>query len=272
MRHAYQTFHQHRQHRRHRQRLHCTSATSNGDFKRGERYTQDQFKQYCTTCSWRIITILAQINAKRDDKFVVDGSNKSYTTRNEDTPEPLSEISSKQTPDTKPVSLSNATSNTGKSSSAGKHHMSFNPFSHHKSRKIRHQLPHQFHKMCHRYHQVVHLMHLLRILSRTHHQLHHHHQVYLVLFHRPHLLRQQYQIPYLQHYQLQNLLKITHLQCQRTYQATTHLRHRLCHQVLHPTTQNQKLHLHPHHQHKLQDQNTNPQARHQEFLLLISTI
>lgn len=81
------------------------------------------------------LPFLAQINAKRDDKFVVDGSNKSYTTRNEDTPEPLSEISSKQTPDTKPVSLSNATSNTGKSSSTGKHHMSFNPFSHHKKQE-----------------------------------------------------------------------------------------------------------------------------------------
>ena len=180
------------------------------------------------------LPFLAQINAKRDDKFVVDGSNKSYTTRNEDTPEPLSEISSKQTPDTKPVSLSNATSNTGKSSSAGKHHMSFNPFSHHKSRKIRHQLPHQFHKMCHRYHQVVHLMHLLRILSRTHHQCTTTPPPPSVpsVVPRPH--RQQYQIPYLQHYQLQNLVKITHLQCQRTYQATTHLRHRLCHQVLHP--------------------------------------
>ena len=175
------------------------------------------------------------------------------------TPEPLSEISSKQTPDTKPVSLSNATSNTGKSSSAGKHHMSFNPFSHHKSRKIRHQLPHQFHKMCHRYHQVVHLMHLLRILSRTHHQLHHqlhhHHQVPSVV---PPAPPAPPAIP--------NTIPPTLPTSESTQNNASSVSTDIpsndppspppLHQVLHPTTPRTKAAPPPHHQHKLQDQNT----------------
>ncbi|CAX43996.1 actin-binding protein, putative [Candida dubliniensis CD36] len=81
------------------------------------------------------LPFLAQINAKRNDKFVVDGSNNSYTTKNGETPESSSGVSKKQTADAKFSSSSNAPRNTGKSSIAGKHHMSFNPFSHNKKQE-----------------------------------------------------------------------------------------------------------------------------------------